>query len=194
MRQLVLDVTRLAADTRARRASADESRKDSMNHFDRLGLPGRFSVDAAELERAYLARSRELHPDRHQLASTAEQAASLELSAALNEAYQTLRDPFKRAEYLIAQAGGPTAAETRDMPLEFLDEVLDLRMEIGALKPETPAAEQMEQQLADRRDALLAAVGKHLDAPPTPENLQLARRELNAVKYVANLLRDLRAL
>ena len=34
-----------------------------MTHFERLGLPRRFRLDAAELERNYLARSREVHPD-----------------------------------------------------------------------------------------------------------------------------------
>ncbi|WP_157369280.1 Fe-S protein assembly co-chaperone HscB [Zavarzinella formosa] len=165
-----------------------------MDHFARLGLPRRFSVDAATLERAYLARSRELHPDRHQLASTAEQSASVELSAALNEAYQTLRDPFKRSEYLLSLAGGPTASEARDIPADFLDEMLDLRMEIGALKPETPAAEAMEKQLTTRRDTMLEQVGQILDTSDSPACLKQARRQLNAVKYVANLLRDLRAL
>ncbi len=65
-----------------------------MDYFDRLGLPRRFSLDAAELERAYLARSRAIHPDYHLAGSDAELAASLELSAAVNEAYNTLRDPF----------------------------------------------------------------------------------------------------
>ena len=38
---------------------------DGRTHFDRLGLPRRFLVDPAELERAYLERSREVHPDYH---------------------------------------------------------------------------------------------------------------------------------
>ena len=32
-------------------------------HFERLGLPRRFRLDPAELERNYLARSRTVHPD-----------------------------------------------------------------------------------------------------------------------------------
>ncbi len=162
--------------------------------FSLLGLPTQFAVDAPALERAYLARSRELHPDRHQLASTAEQAASVGLSAQLNEAYQTLRDPFKRAEYLLSLAGGPTAGDVRDMPLDFLDEMLDLRMEIGALTPDTPAAAAMEHQLTARRDAMLEEVGRLLEPPADAAKLTGARRRLNAVKYVANLLRDLKAL
>ena len=168
-----------------------------MDHFERLGLPRRFSLDAAAAERAYLARSRALHPDYHQLGSSAEQAASVGLSAALNEAYTTLKDPFKRAEYLLRLEGGPSASELKDIPAEFLEEMLELRMEIAGLTPDSPAAREMEQQLGARRDRLLAEVGQLLDGL-TPENraarLADARRLLNATKYVQNLIRDLRAL
>src|SRR5688572_22126430 len=164
-----------------------------MNHFDRLGLPRRFALDTAAVERAYLARSRELHPDYHRLGSSAEQAASTELSAGLNEAYTTLKDPFRRAEYLLTLEGGPSAGDLKDVPPEFLEEMLDLRMEIAGLTPDSPAAAAMESQFADRRDALLARVGALLDGT-NPNRLVEARRLLNATKYVRNLVRDLRAL
>ena len=60
-------------------------------HFDRLGLPCRFALDLAELEQKYLARSRELHPDFHQQAAGGAQRASMELTAALNDAKNLLR-------------------------------------------------------------------------------------------------------
>ena len=164
-----------------------------MDHFDRLGLPRRFALDAAAVEREYLARSRELHPDYHRLGSSAEQAASTELSAGLNEAYTTLKDPFKRAEYLLRLDGGPTAGELKDVPPEFLEEMLELRMEITDLTPDSPEAIAMEGQLAARRDTLLARVGALLDGT-SPTRLTDARRLLNATKYVQNLVRDLRAL
>ena len=34
------------------------------DYFELLGLPRRFAVDLAELERRYLELSREVHPDR----------------------------------------------------------------------------------------------------------------------------------
>src|SRR5215207_901988 len=168
-----------------------------MDHFERLGLPRRFSLDPAEAERAYLARSRALHPDHHQLSSAAEQAASVELSAALNEAYSTLKDPFKRAEYLLRLEGGPSASELKDVPAEFLEEMLELRMDIAGLTPDSPAAQTMEKELGDRRDRLLAEVGGLLEGLTTQNRtapLADARRRLNATKYVQNLIRDLRAL
>jgi molecular chaperone HscB len=92
--------------------------------FERLGLPRRFSVDPAAVERAYLARSREIHPDYHATADAAERKASLDDTAALNEAYVTLTDPFRRAEYLMRLLGGPTD-KTQDQT--FLMEMMETR-------------------------------------------------------------------
>lgn len=169
------------------------------DHFERLGLPRRFSLDEAEVERQYLARSREVHPDFFQAGAAAEQRASLELSAALNEAYATLRDPFRRAEYLLQIEGGPPASRVKEMPAAFLEEMLELRMEIEGLKgdPDSPEFAAMEKQLAERRDRLLADVGARLDrpgaAPDRPKLLKEVRQLLNATKYVQGLLRDLHA-
>src|SRR5262245_43621612 len=97
--------------------------------FRRLGLPRRFFLDAAELERAYLAHSRAVHPDYHGAGASADLEASLELSAGVNEAYNTLRDAFARAEHLLALEGGPSASASRQMPPAFLAEMLDAREE-----------------------------------------------------------------
>lgn len=164
-----------------------------MDHFERLGLPRRFSIDLANLEREYLVRSRTLHPDFHQMGGSAEQTASTELSAKLNEAYSTLKDSFKRAEYLLQLDGGPSAAELKDVPTEFLEEMLELRMQIAELTPDSPDAVATEKQLDKRRNDLLTRVGDLLDGK-TANRLADARRLLNATKYVNNLIRDLRAL
>lgn len=164
-----------------------------MDHFARLGLPRRFSLDTAALEREYLARSRAFHPDYHQLKSTAEQAASVELTAALNEAYSTLKDPFRRAEYLLKLDGGPSASDMKEMPAEFLEEMLELRMEIAELTPDSPEAIAMEKRLVDRRDEMLKRVGELLEGT-SPTRLIESRRLLNGTKYINNLIRDLRAL
>src|SRR5207245_7203194 len=128
-------------------------------HFERLGLPKRYTLDVHEVERNYLARSRESHPDFHRMASGAEQRASLEQSAALNEAYATLREPFRRAEYLLQLEGGPSAAEYKEMAPAFLEEMLDLRMEIEELREggdrDSPGVAAMERQLVQRRDKLV---------------------------------------
>src|SRR4051812_17231956 len=161
-----------------------------MTHFERLGLPRRFRLDAAELERNYLAKSREVHPD-----FTGNDPASLGESAALNEAYATLRDPFRRAEYLLTVEGGPSAADVKQMPAEFLEEMLDLRMRIEEVK-HGGERQAMEADLARRRDGLLEDAAMQFDrlggATDRAGVLTAIRQRLNATRFVNGLLRDLR--
>ena len=154
-------------------------------------------MDAGELERQYLARSREVHPDNFQMGGGLEQRASLELSAALNEAYATLRDPFRRAEYLLQLEGGPSAAELKEMPTAFLEEMLELRMEIEEIKEnqDSPEFLAMEKQLSQRREKLLGDFGLRFARTDSDRKqvLKEGRQILNATKYVQGLIRDLNA-
>jgi molecular chaperone HscB len=167
--------------------------------FHRLGLPRRFVLDAGELERAYLAHSRAVHPDYHLTGASADLDASLELSAAVNEAYNTLRDPFTRAEHLLALEGGPSASEHKQMPPAFLAEMLDAREEIERLRGKPIETERLARQFAERFDALVGEIGglfEKLEGLPPDDsgraNLRLrVRGLLNAAKYVRGLIRDL---
>ncbi len=183
----------------------DTSERATPTYFDLLGLPLRFAVDPAEIERNYLARSRELHPDYHQQGSTAQQRVSMEMTAALNEAYTTLKNPFRRAEYLLRLHGGPTAAEVKEMEPAFLEEMLELRMEIEELRhsgaADSPARAAMEQQLRQRNERMMDDVSRRFaewEALPAndsrgPRVLLQVRQLLNATKYIQGLLRDLHA-
>ncbi len=165
---------------------------NDVTHFERLGLPRRFRLDTAALEANYLARSREVHPD-----FTGNDPASLRESAALNEAYATLRDPFRRAEYLLTVEGGPSATDVKQMPAEFLEEMLDLRMRIEEVKQDPgPARAAMEADLVHRRDGLLEEAAKQFDrlggAADRAGVLRAVRQTLNATRFINGLLRDLR--
>jgi molecular chaperone HscB len=167
------------------------------DHFTRLGVPRRFAIDAAELERHYLARSRAVHPDYHAGGPTADLAASLELSAALNEAYSTLRDPFSRAEYLLTLEGGPSAADQKQMPPAFLAEMLEAREQVEEAKAGNNACEsrlaELLSEFQSRYDELLATVGEHFGQPGADRTKWLGeiRSQLNAAKYLRGLIRDL---
>lgn len=173
--------------------------RSEVNHFQRLGLRPTFKIGPNDLETAYLAWSRELHPDYFQLRPAQDQHLSLTLSAALNDAYQTLRDPFRRAEYLLHLAGGPTASQQRDMPPDFLEEVLELRMEIEEAREsggDPSAIEALRNRLESQRSAAMDAVERvfaPLDAGGSLDQAALAdaRQTLNTVKYLDGLLREL---
>ena len=167
--------------------------------FHRLGLPRRFVLDAGELERAYLAHSRAVHPDYHLAGASADLSASMELSAAVNEAYNTLRDPFTRAEHLLVLEGGPSAGEHKQMPPAFLAEMLDLREQLEAARGGGNRLDELATDFDRRYNDLLSGVGALFgryettaaNAPERANLLRQIRASLNAAKYVRGLIRDL---
>lgn len=165
-----------------------------MQYFEALGLEPRLTLDAADLQQRFYQRSRQWHPDRFSTKSAPEQAQALEMTALLNDAFRTLRDPVARAEYVLAQNGLEASTQRgKDVPADLLEEVLDLNMALEEADHAqiTRSLAQFEQMQA-AVDAQLASQFAAWDAHPTPDTLQPVRASLNRRKYIANLVRDAR--
>jgi molecular chaperone HscB len=143
------------------------------DYFAFFGLPRRFQLDTAALEKHFYRLSRKFHPDLYARASADEQRWSLEKSSALNDAWRTLRDPLKRTEYMLGLAGIRLEEQSRDasdkaaengtakqqvVPPDLLEEVFELNMQLeemrmakasGADDPETRASLEAAQQNFD---------------------------------------------
>lgn len=105
----------------------------SEDPFALLGLSPGYEVDLAALEGAFFERSKQQHPDRAAGATAADRVAVLSRSRALNDAYQLLKKPVARAEYLLARAG-VTIGDNERLDPEFLMEILELREELAAAR------------------------------------------------------------
>jgi molecular chaperone HscB len=137
------------------------------NHFQIFGVPAQFEVDVAALEERYRELQREVHPDRFAAASQAEQRVSMQLATRVNEAYQTLKSPLRRAEYLLQLNGVDPEFETNTaMPPEFLAGQMERREELESVA----AAGDWERLIAlssdlrTEQDALLGRIERQLDA------------------------------
>ena len=93
----------MAAESQS--ASELEDFDPTLDHFARLGLSRAWTIERDALEDRYLTESRRVHPDRHATADAGTRRRAMEHSSALNIAYQVLRDPVKRAEYLVKLGG-----------------------------------------------------------------------------------------
>lgn len=147
--------------------------------FALLGLTPGFDVDLAALERAFFERSKAFHPDRVAGAPAAQRVAALSRSRALNDAYQLIKKPVARAEYLLARAG-VTIGDNERLDPTFLMEILELREELA----EARAAGNTEL-VARLQGAMQARRAGALDALPA----LFAAGELAAIKDRLILLR-----
>jgi len=75
------------------------------SHFALFGLPEQFALDQAALDAAWRAVQAQVHPDRFATATDAQKRVAMQWATHANEAYQTLRDPLRRAAYLLQLRG-----------------------------------------------------------------------------------------
>ena len=112
----------------------------NQDHFSLFELPRRFALDGDELDRRYRDMQARVHPDRHAHLGDAEKRLAMQWSTQVNEAYQTLRRPLKRAEYLLLLAGIDVHLE-RTMPMEFLVRQMEWRESVEAARAAGDEAE-----------------------------------------------------
>ena len=74
----------------------------AIDHFARLGIERRIDVDMELLERQYATLSRTLDPQRFLIRGMGERGHAAKQYEALNEAYETLREPLKRGRYWLS--------------------------------------------------------------------------------------------
>ncbi|MCY2960392.1 MAG: hypothetical protein NTY35_09525 [Planctomycetota bacterium] len=167
--------------------------------FDILGLVPSFVVDERDLRRRLTRCSRLVHPDFFGTAEAAVRERAERNSARLNQAFDVLSDAVRRADWLVLHLGGPTEENERAMPQAFLVEVLEwneVLEESRAASGTDPRIAPLAAEIADRRAAGLARIAQLLDPLPERGSQQLgvARRELNALRYLDRALREVETL
>lgn len=156
--------------------------------FALLGLPRRFAVDRATLDGAYRERARTHHPDRHRLADTATQTAALDAATALNDAYQTLKDPGRRAAHLLALRGIDSSGLRA--PAALLMQQMDWHEALDAARSRGDAAalERLGAELRARLYACTARLENALDAEDAAAGALLL--EFGALRRLLERLAD----
>lgn len=96
--------------------------------FELFAVPTQFVQDRAQLDARWKELQREAHPDKFAAQGAAAQRVAMQWSVRINEAYQRLKDPLKRASYLCELHGAPINAENNTaMPTDFLMQQMEWR-------------------------------------------------------------------
>ena len=106
----------------------------TQTHFELFELPVTFDVDLSDLSQRYRELQRVVHPDKFVNASDRERLLSVEKAASINEAYQILKSPQRRARYML-ELQSVSFDDEKDTALDpsFLMEQIELREALGEL-------------------------------------------------------------
>jgi molecular chaperone HscB len=165
----------------------------SQDYFALFGLPRRYRCDVAQLDAAYRALQRGIHPDRYAAAGEAERRLALQSSARVNEAYRALKDPVSRGQYLLSLQGIDALGETDTvLRMDFLQQELCRRETIAEAHAERDAT-KLTGLLQDTRSdiaALEATLAQHLDAK---DELAAARDDVRELRFLTKVAADIEA-
>jgi molecular chaperone HscB len=136
------------------------------NDFVLFGLVEKFAQDASNLDTKWKALQREAHPDKFAAQGATAQRLAMQWSVRINEAYQRLKDPLKRAAYLCELRGAPINAENNTaMPAAFLMQQIEWREKLEEADDATSDGqiETLLTEVSAQKQNLLAQCGHALD-------------------------------
>ena len=156
--------------------------------FTLFGVPERFALDAAQLDRRWRELQTEVHPDRFAAQGAAAQRIAMQWSVRVNQAYQRLKDPLKRAAYLCERRGVPVEAQRNTaMPREFLMQQMAWREALEDAS-DAQAVQQLDDRVAAEERLMLQRLEQQLD---TQADTKAAADLVRELMFVARFRQDI---
>jgi len=151
--------------------------------FELMGLPRQFALDRALLDERWKALQKQAHPDRFAGEGGVAQRVAMQWSVRINEAYQRLKQPLKRAAYLCELYGAPVRAEDNTaMPTAFLMQQMEWREALDDAVSEDDVeslsleVSSVKRTMLQKCEQLLAAPESAAEAVQTVRSLMFVER------------------
>ncbi len=167
---------------------------DNHTYFELFGLTPQFNLDLAKLESNYRSIQSASHPDRFVTASPAEKLRSMQTATLANEAYQALKNPASRAQYLLALQGVDAIAETNTaMPADFLMQQMEWREAIDDAR-QANNIDALDALLAEMQQESRALQARLVDLIDDKKNLALATDTTRKLIFIDKVCADIKQL
>lgn len=157
------------------------------NDFEIFAVPVQFAQDRGALDERWKNLQREAHPDRFTTADAQAQRQAMQWSVRINEAYQRLKDPLKRAAYLCELNGAPIQAENNtSMPASFLMQQMQWREDLEEASNASDL-ERMADDVAQTRRDMLRDLQHTADEQ---RDFRALAQQVRALMFVERFARD----
>ncbi len=158
--------------------------------FELFGLVPQFAQDRAAIDTRWKDLQRKAHPDKFAAQGASAQRVAMQWSVRINEAYQRLKDPLKRAAYLCELHAAPVNAENNTaMPTAFLMQQMEWREALDEARSAADLDDLGAQVTAARREALQQC-GQLLDVQ---QDYKLAVQQVRALMFIERFANDVEA-
>ncbi|MCS0265530.1 co-chaperone HscB [Vibrio alginolyticus] len=162
-----------------------------MNHFELFGLPSQFKLDGSLLSSQFRELQKRFHPDNFATGSERDRLMAVQKAAQINDAYQVLKNPISRAEYILSEQDVEIRGEQQTMqdPM-FLMEQMELREELEEIADNTDpesALFDFDSKVSKMYKQHLASVEQELDDGLWAEAADRVRK----LKFIAKLKNEI---
>lgn len=132
---------------------------NTQTHFELFELPISFDVNLQDLSQRYRELQRVVHPDKFVNASGRERLLSVEKAALINDAYQILKSPQRRARYML-ELQSVSFDDEKDMAVDpsFLMEQIELRESLGELNQTADPMRSLNEIMADIKNRIAIVI------------------------------------
>jgi len=162
----------------------------SADDFQLFDLPKQFALNRDELDQRWKALQKQVHPDRFSTQGAADKRLAMQWSVRINEAYQRLKNPLKRAAYLCELNGAVIHAENNtSMTSDFLMQQMQWR----EILDEAEDLSSVETLLAEITAAKEHAYERFIDLIDDQMNWELAVQEVRSLMFLERFESDIHA-
>jgi len=161
------------------------------DYFSLFQLPRTFRQDISALDNRFREVQAQVHPDKFVQAGDAERRLSLQWATRANEAYQTLKKPLARAQYLLSLTGHDVEGENNNaMPPEFLMEQMEWREAVAEARiaRELGELEQLHHRVKERMANRYEQLAELLD---DQKDFSTASDRVRRLMFLEKLLFDI---
>jgi molecular chaperone HscB len=117
---------------------------NSKNYFEIFSLAVAWDVDFEQLDIKFRALQKALHPDRFANKNDFEKRLAVQTAATINQAYQTIKNPLSRAQYLLELENLDASQETHiTSDGQFLMDQMMLREALSEVRGDDNAKQSL---------------------------------------------------
>jgi len=163
----------------------------SINFFTLLQLPEAFVIDLETLHQNYQSIQKDIHPDRFATFDDEAKLESIKKTAQVNDAYQTLKSPIRRAEYLLQLKGINIHDEKYTaVPQDFLMQQMEWREELETHKLNKVALQKLAQDIQKNKNDMMNQLPSFFDDKNHLNDAIRVTRELNFIEKIEQHIND----
>ena len=152
----------------------------TQNFFETFNLPVLFNIDIDMLNHQYRTLQKTIHPDRFVNATDAEKKQSLQKSTQINDAYQVLKDPIKRASHIISLH---QVLKENTLPPDFLMQQMEWEEEFEIIN-DLEQVQLFSDKIDGEKKMLMDLLAMDLDEKKDWES---ATNIVGKLKFITNL-------